>query len=94
MLEEHQLAALFSEPAPEHVVGRGLDAEHVEAGLQALPLDQARQRGSIVVEPDAEAAIAEPRIDQRRGRHAVGCGGHVVLVDLLAEAGLRRPLDR
>src|SRR5918992_4318761 len=35
-----QLAPLFGELPAEDVVGRRLDAEHVQPGLQALPLDQ------------------------------------------------------
>ncbi len=93
MLEVDQLAPLLGEGAPLDMVGRGLDAEHVEAGLQALPLDQAGQRRPIVVQPDAEAALAELRVDQRGRRHAALPGHDVVLVDLLAEVGLRGPLD-
>jgi hypothetical protein len=93
MREERELAARLGELAPEHVVGRGLDAEHIEPRLQALPLDQAGQRRPVVVEPDAEAAVAEPRVDHRCRRHAVRRRDQVVLVDLLAEVGIRRTLD-
>jgi hypothetical protein len=41
------------------MVGRGLDPEHVQTRLQALPLDHAGQRRAVVVEADAEAAVAE-----------------------------------
>ena len=54
VLQERQLAPVLGKLAPKHVVGRGLDAYHVEPGLQALPLDQTGQRSAVVVEPDAQ----------------------------------------
>ena len=92
VLELDQLAALLGEAAAEDVVGRGLDAEHVETGLQALPLDQAGQGLAVEVEADAEAARAERGIDQGCRRHAVRRRDQVVLIDLLAEVGLGRTL--
>ena len=58
MLEPDQLAALARERLAEHVVGRGLDAHRVLAGLEVLPLELA---GELVLAGLDHEAEAEPR---------------------------------
>ena len=91
MLEPDRLATFFRERLAEDVVGRGLDAHGVVAGLIVLPLELAGELALARLDHEAEPAAAIERVVDQRHRHApIAVGREPMFPDLLVERRLRR----